>query len=226
MKKSILLVVCIILQQSCTRSDMERGALCLELGDYERAYRCFEHVLDRNPAHPVARLGMGKALLQRSVDMQWDTLSWRRALMHFEVARSLGASRETDGLLSEAWTERTQGLLRRSDTLGALEALTRAIEYTPHNAELLNLAGILYFRMGKVEQSKAIFTRAIHLDTLNPSSLFNLGMIDWSTGQFESAHQRWLAALRRAPHDEELLYWFARAEKQKREHATQAEHKK
>ena len=68
---------------------------------------------------------MGKALLQRAVDNNDDSASWRLALMNMEAARTIGGGDDLDKLLSQAWVERAYGLLRRSDTLFAIEALTQ-----------------------------------------------------------------------------------------------------
>jgi hypothetical protein len=41
-------------------------------------------------------------------------------------------------------------------------------------------------------------------------------MIRWQEGEYAGAHALWLKALKIVPEDEDVIYWFARAEKQLR----------
>ena len=202
---------------SCGSSDIENGTVCLRLGDYNGAEKFFGRVLDRDPANYNARLGHGKALLQKFTDRPLDTMSWNCAVMNLEAAGTLQSSNELGGLLSQVWAERARHLLRYRDTLSALEALSRAIESDPLSVESLNLAGIVYFRMGRVGKAKALLIRAAQIDSTNPSAFFNMGMIGWYENDINAAHRDWLRALKCSPRDEDILYWFARSEKRLRE---------
>ena len=42
-------------------------------------------------------------------------------------------------------------------------------------------------------------------------------MLRWQAGDVRGAHDQWLAALKALPDDEDILYWFALAEKKLRE---------
>jgi tetratricopeptide (TPR) repeat protein len=203
----------------CAPSDKRKGTISLELGDYTMAIRFFSRVLDRHPDDFEARLGMGKALLQQSVDDKNDSTSWRKAIMHFEAARTVNARADVHRLISQVWSERAYGLLHGDDTLQALEALTEAISADPQSPEPLNLAGIIYFRTGNARKAKLLFERVLTIDTANASSLFNLGMVYWKEQQFARAHEFWLQALKCSPEDEDFLYWFALAEKRLRTEA-------
>jgi tetratricopeptide (TPR) repeat protein len=219
-KKTILIfaVAALAAIAGCSQSPVEKGATCLKLGDYERAQVFFNEALSDDPGNYAARLGMGKAFLQRAADNPGDTVSWRDACMHFEAARTLNPSGAALApLLSQVWAERARRLLDKKDTISALEALTRAIGYAPRRAEPLNAAGIIFFRRGELDKAKALFSRAFFADSANTAVLFNLGMVAWGTGDFETAHGYWLRCLKLAPADETALYWFARAEKKKRE---------
>jgi tetratricopeptide (TPR) repeat protein len=206
----------ILLLAACTRIDIDKAETCLKLGDYPMAVRIFGEVLERDPQSYGARLGMGKALLQQAIDRAGDTVSWREACMHLEAARTLRPSAGLNGLLSQVWSQRAHILLAGADTIAALEALTRSIEYDPRRAEPLNAAGIIYFRLGEPEKARALFTQAAAADSLNPAVLFNLGMVAWHSGDIEKAHSCWLSGLTLSPEDQTMLYWFARAEKQMR----------
>ncbi|MBN1575474.1 MAG: tetratricopeptide repeat protein [Chitinispirillaceae bacterium] len=198
---------------ACNSPDMHKGTIALELGDYSMAIRFFARVLERDPAHFEARLGMGKSLLQRAFDNRNDTVSWRQAIMHLEAAHTIDSTADVHGLLSQVWAERASELLHAGDTLAALEALTRAIALDPQSTEPLNLAGIIYFRTGKTDKALQLFEHAATIDTINPTSLFNLGMLYWEEKRTKEAHDLWLRALKQSPQDEDFLYWFAVAEK-------------
>lgn len=201
----------------CVSRDIKKGAIALELGDYTLATQFFSRALERNPANAEARLGMGKALLQKASDNTGDSVTWRDAVMQFEAARTLGKSTEIGALLGQVWSERASDQLRTGDTLGALEALTRAIAADPTSPQPLNLAGIVYFRTGRAAKARLLFKRAITVDSSSTSSLFNLGMLYWEEGDTRKAHDLWLRALTLSPQDEDFLYWFAVAEKRLRE---------
>lgn len=201
----------------CSDSNVEKGAACLQLGDYPAAQEFFEKALQYDPRNYEARVGMGKALLQQAVDQENDSMAWHDACRHLAAARTLRPSESINSLLSQVWSERSRMLAHNRDTLAALEALTRAIEYDPKRSEPLNAAGIIYFRMGEVEKAKALLARAVSLDSNSVAILFNFGMVQWHAGDYVAAHRLWLKALKRSPKDKAILTWFALAEKQMRE---------
>ena len=94
-----------------------------------------------------------------------------------------------------------------------------AIEFNNRALEPLNLAGIIYFRMGEVDKSEMLFRKAVALDSANAAAHFNLGMVFWQGKRYNDAHTQWLSALAASPGDKDMLYWFALAEKKLREEA-------
>jgi tetratricopeptide (TPR) repeat protein len=206
-------VCCAVMLLSCSASEIKKGTVALELGDYTMAVAFFGRVLERDPGSFDARLGMGKALLQRAIDRTGDTVSWHEALMHLEAARTLRSGSDVHKLISQVWAERAYGLLYAKDTLGALGAVTRAIAADPESPEPLNLAGIIYFRTGKPQKAQLLFEKVLTVDSSSASALFNLGMVHWEQRQVGKAHEYWLRTLKLDPGDEEFLYWFAVAEK-------------
>jgi tetratricopeptide (TPR) repeat protein len=200
----------------CSDPNVEKGVSCLALGDHTMAREFFARALEREPRNYEARLGMGKAFLQAAAEDERDTSAWREACRHFLAARTLRPSEAINGLLSQTWSERSRILVAHHDTITALEALTRAIEYDPKRYEPLNAAGIIYFRMGETQKAVSLLSKALALDTGNVAVLFNLGMVRWHEGDLEAARGLWLKALKRAPKDDAILYWFALAEKKLR----------
>jgi len=218
LKKLLFSVTILAAILSGCSSDFEKGEACLQLGDYEMAITFFGKALYRNPKNIQARRGMGKALLQRSV-ATGDTADWAQALINLEAARSLSGVSQIDGILSEAWAGRARHFLAQNDTIQALAALSRAIELNPRALEAINLAGIVYNRLGSIGKSEALFRKAIAIDSTNASGYFNTGMVCWQKQEYKQAHAHWLKALRYAPDDNDILYWFALVEKALREGA-------
>lgn len=213
----IIVIIFLLYLLSCSDNNIDKGNVSLTLGDYTMAIEFYEAELKKNPQSYEARLGMGKALIQKAVDMKNDTSSWKRALTHLEAGRTIQPDKDIGPLLCEAWSVFGRIMLNVGDTVEALSSLARAIEYNPKNVEPLNLAGIVYFRLGEDEKAEVLFKKAIDINRNHPSAYFNLGMIFWVRDQIDSAHIFWLEALKLEPEDDDILYWFAMAEKRLRQ---------
>jgi tetratricopeptide (TPR) repeat protein len=209
-------LVCAVLFGGCGSGDLDKGQACLALGDYPMAQRFFGRAVEADPRGYEARLGLGQALLQKAYADD-DSLAFAGALIQLEACRSLRPSEEIGGLLAEAWTDRARGRLRSGDTLEALAALSKAIDRDPRDPRPVNLAGIVYGKLGEAGKAESLFRKALGLDSADASARFNLGMLRWQAGDVREAHAQWLAALKTLPEDEDILYWFALAEKKLRE---------
>lgn len=198
------------------KDGVDKGYTSLRLGDYPMAIAFFARALEEDPEGYPARLGLGQALLQKAA-AESDSAAFAYGLAQLEACRTLRPDADLSALLSDAWLDRARQLARGRDTLGALEALSRAIERHPDNPAPLNLAGILYGKRGDVGKAEALFRRAIRGDSADASAHFNLGMLRWQAGDAREAHAHWMKALHALPHDEDVVYWFALAEKKLRE---------
>lgn len=218
-KKNVLLLIAaaFLLFVNCSKSNILKGNACLSLGDYVMAEYFFEKALTSDPLSFDARLGMGKALLQHVIDNKNDTILWKKALLNLESAMNLHPHADLNSLVSDAWYERSQLLLGHNDTLGAFNALSRAIEINNLNITAINSIGILYFHQGDIDKSIILFKQAISADSTNSPALFNLGMALWSRNDYKSAHQYWLEASKLSPDDNDMVYWLAMAEKKLQE---------
>jgi Flp pilus assembly protein TadD len=201
---------------ACRSDELDKGQACLALGDYPLAQRFFSRAVESDPRGYVARLGLGQALLQKAY-AENDSAAFAGALLQLEACRTLRPSADIGGLLAEAWMDRARGLLRARDTLDALAALSKSIDRDPRDPRPVNLAGIVYGKLGDAAKAEALFRKALGLDSADASARFNLGMLRWQAGDAREAHAQWLAALKALPDDEDILYWFALAEKKLRE---------
>jgi tetratricopeptide (TPR) repeat protein len=207
----------VLFLSGCKSRDVEKGEICLKLGDYPLAVAFFSEEVKRHPDSYEARLGLGKALLQQGCATASDTGAWKSAIIQLEAAATLSPQDNIGPLLSEAYLKRAHMLLSAGDSIAALDVLSRAIECNTRAIEPINLAGIIYFRMGETDRAEALFTKAMRLDSANAAARFNLGMVYWQAGRYDDAHGQWYAALAASPGDKDILYWFALAEKKKRE---------
>jgi tetratricopeptide (TPR) repeat protein len=207
---------------SCSQDSaksIEKGESSLRLGDYTMAIKFFEDVLNNDPENFRARLGMGKALIQKASAQNGDSLIWSNALIHIEAARTLNPQSDIEPLLSDTWMVHARKKLQIHDTIGALNALSRTIDYNPKSIEALNLAGIIYYRIGDPGKAAILFERALAIDSLKSFTHFNIGMLCWSQNDFACAHKAWFKALTLAPEDKDIIYWYSVAEKKSQETA-------
>ncbi len=210
------LLIILFIVNGCQNSVLEKGYACLDLGDYPLASQFFIRAVEENPEDYLARLGLGKALLQKAT-AEADSSAFAYALVQFEACRSLHPTEDLSSLLADVYTEKARICLNQNDTLSALSALAKATERAPHNVQPLNLAGIIYGKLGEVSKAKNLFAKVLQLDSNDASAHFNLGMILWQAGEFKPAHDHWLKALRAMPQNEDIIYWFAFAESKLRE---------
>jgi tetratricopeptide (TPR) repeat protein len=200
----------------CGRKDIEKGWISLGLGDYPMAIRFFQAGVEADPGRYDAHLGLGQSLLQKSF-AEGDSAAFAYGLIQLEACRNLAPGNDISGILTDAYYERAKILLRGRDTLSALTNLSKAIERGPGNPKPLNLVGIVYGKLGEPDKAESLFRKALELDSTDASANFNLGMILWEAGEVRPAHGHWLKALKRLPHDEDVLDWFALSEKKLRE---------
>jgi tetratricopeptide (TPR) repeat protein len=201
---------------SCSTSvnrNIEKGEASLRLGDYTMAIHFFDDVLNRDPENFSARIGMGKALIQQASAKNNDSSTWNRALTHLEAARSLRPQCNVEPLLSDAWIVHARMLLDKKDTISALNSLARAIDLAPSAVEALNLAGIIYFRIGEPDKALTLFSRALAADTSKSFTYFNIGMVKWFQCDYEGARRLWFRAVKLAPQDKDIVYWYSVADK-------------
>ena len=214
-KVIVLAAAIIAIAPGCRNRNLEKGEICLRLGAYPSAIAFFSEEVKRCPDSYEARLGLGKALVQKACDA--DTAAWKSACIQLEAARTLSPTSDIKALLGDVYLERAHELLSCRDSIAALDALSRAIEFNNRALEPLNLAGIIYFRMGDVDKSEILFRKAVGIDSTSAAAHFNLGMVFWQDKQYTDAHTQWLLALAASPGDKDMLYWFALAEKKLRE---------
>lgn len=209
----ILALLGAILLISCGESSVERGYQSLQLGDYDMAIGFFNEQLYRNPRDFQARVGVGKALLQKSYANNQDTLLWRQALVHLQAARSIENHDFINLLLKDAWITYGRKMLSAADTMSALIALTFALDYDPSNSEALNLSAILFSSFGLTQKAESLLTVASHNHKTDKDILFNLGILHFYRKEYAEALGIWKSGALFDSSDTELRQWIHLAEK-------------
>lgn len=195
----------------CGENSVKRGYESLSLGDYDMSIEFFNNELRCNPRNFEARIGMGKALLQKSYANNQDTIYWHKALIQLQAARSIEANKYLDSLLKDAWIIYSRKKLAAKDTMAALTSLTFALDHDPNNTEALNLSGILFGTLGFIEKAESLFTAAGQNNT-NKDVLFNLGMLRFYRKQYSEAAHIWKSMSDIDSSDLELKHWIRIAE--------------
>lgn len=211
---NITLLVATLLN-SCNQIDsqIKKGAINLELGDFRRAKTHFEAVLEQAPSNFDARLGLAKSLLQQYSTHPNDTALVFDCITQLEAARTLRPDKEVEKLLSIVWFKRASILLSYLDTVAAMAALSRSTGFDPAATGPVNLAGILYFNRGDRVKALNLFRLVIVADSTSVQGYFNAGMVHWADSNYAAAYDHWYKAALRSPDDKEILTWAALAKK-------------
>jgi tetratricopeptide (TPR) repeat protein len=209
----IFIMLALFLFVNCSNNNIQKGTICLSLGDYQMAITFFEKELFMHPQNYEARLGLGKALLQNAIADNNDSILWKKALIQLEAAQTLQPEADLSPLISDAWFEHSRVLLENNDSIGALAALSQAIEHNNKNVVAINNAGIIYFKKGETGKAESLFKKAITIENNNVAGHFNLGMIYWSKQDFDDARACLITAAHLDPADDDIVYWLALVEK-------------
>lgn len=200
----------------CERSHEKKAELCLRIGDYQRSIRFFNAALEAKPGSFRARKGLGTALMRQASlfeqEERVETEHWHKAIWSFEHALALREDSEIKSQLGYCCNRLAKQLWNKADSSGALRASMKSVLYQPNDPQILNYAGILNNRMGEREKAHDLFAKAAEIDTVDATAAFNLGMFHWQDGKTLKAYEWWLKALMMAPKDENVQYWFARAD--------------
>jgi Flp pilus assembly protein TadD len=196
-------------------ADIAKGEECLRIGDYRNAIMFFERAVERNPGSARARAGLAKAWVQRCGApgaAEAGLEQWQRAVDLLSYAAALDQESAPTALRALAQYQLAKAHIAREDSASARTAANQATRLAPAESRYLNFAAILNFRAGQTDQARDQLIQASVVDTADVTSFFNLGMLAWRDGKPLEAHRWWTAALKRAPRDPNVQYWFAQAE--------------
>ena len=201
----------------CQGKQEESARRCLELGDWPRAAKLYAQILDEDPANPAARIGMARALVQKAQSQamsdQDQPVAWEEASRELEIAQGFSS----DSTLRLDWARTTylwaRSLTTHGDTTAALGRLKELLHADTRQLSARNFAAILEYRRGHARTARDLLLQNVALDSTDVPTLYNLGLLEWNENDAINAHRWWLMALRRDPHDENVLWWLVQAER-------------
>ncbi len=206
---------------SCGKNHLEKGEICLNLGDYDNAICFFNKALKKNPDSFRIRRNLAMAWLQKSSTLEMEHISklndWQQTVHCFEHALKLEETDELKSRLAYSCYRFAKALDRAKDSTGALRAAMKSVRLQPINTQMLNYAAILNYRNGKTKTAYDLFLQTSVVDSTDATAFFNLGMLHWYSDELLEAYRWWLKALAVDPDDETIQYWFARADLKMRE---------
>lgn len=209
-----ILLITVLLFMGCSENPVKLGYESLALGDYDMAIEFFNKEIRRSPRNFDARLGMGKALLQKSYANNQDTIYWSKALVQLSAARSIKPDDHLNSLLKDAWIVYGRNKLASLDTMGALMAMTFALDYDPQNTEALNMSAILFSNLGFIEKAESLFTVAHSVKKTDTDFIFNIGMLYFYRKQYSDALRVWNSVAESDTADKKIRHWISIAQKQ------------
>ncbi len=103
-------------------------------------------------------------------------------------------------------------LLQENRPGEALEAFNLAETRMPNDARIRNFRGIALTSLGRTEEATVEYRRAIELDPKLQSAYRNIGFLEWTAHQSDSARKHLEQALALDANDEFSRYYLARVE--------------
>lgn len=210
------LVLMVILVFSCKDNMRVKAETCLNIGDFKRAARYYRELIDRNPDSFKYRYGLGRALLQRCSDLVINgnvrSTDWQEAARQIDYALKIKDDSTAAHDIAYAWYKAAKSACTEGDSAAAQEYASRSTLYAPEDSDYLNFQGILLSKRGFADSALQVFSSAIEADSTDPTAWFNTGMIHWNDDKPFTAHRWWLQALKRAPTNDIIIYWFAKAD--------------
>jgi len=182
------------------------GQLLLLLDDAPNAVRQLERAATLDPRDEATRAALARALM-----MNGDPDAARKLAARAGDARA--KPRIQDPVRSEVDalnTSATAVAARARAALGAgrfeeaLELFLLSDEWKPGSANVQYNLGVCYLRLGKREQARARFQKAVSIAN-EPEALWRLGLLSLEDGDRDLALERLRLANERAPEDGSLL---------------------
>lgn len=128
---------------------------------------------------------------------------WYCASENFQQALQLNNS------YGEAWFHLAQVTYELNDFSLCLSYLENADKYAKNRTDILNLRGLCYISLGKLEEAENVFNSIIKDFPNNVDGRFGLAELELYNGSFDSATNLYLDALKRQGHNKKALLSLA-----------------
>lgn len=199
------------------RSDLSTARECYRIGDFARAKVYFEKAIDQDPTDFDARYGY--ALSVQEICLRKKTLGQDQVQDWMEVVRAYDISTKVGSAPSQS-PNHAFALFHLSNKLYLQQRFSQARDYLkvargiePRNKYVLNLAGIVSYKLGDYRDAQQTLEYLLAIDPEFISAYLNLGNVLWEAGDPEAALVTWKQGLERSPGNGALIQRMSTAVK-------------
>lgn len=214
--KEIVTVVVAICFCACTESDVKRGNVALQIGDFDRAIANFTKVLDVDPANRDARYGLALSYYAVAEDKERLKLPslelWGRTVSEFRILSRVDSTGKINAAYSTSLFYLAKATLSGNGRANVLHLLDHSIQLDSANYFSHNLRAIVLANRGDVEEAKKIYAYIVTREPKFASAYVNLGNLYWESGDIEQAWDIWSMGHEVLPGDRTLAHWTMVAE--------------
>jgi tetratricopeptide (TPR) repeat protein len=199
------------------RSDLSTARECYRIGDFARAKTYFEKAIDQDPTDFDARYGY--ALSVQEICLRKKSLGQDQVQDWMEVVRAYDISTKVGNAPSQS-PNHAFALFHLSNKLYQQQRFSQARDYLkvargiePRNKYVLNLTGIVAYKLGDYRDAQQTLEYLLAIDPDFISAYLNLGNVLWEAGDPESALVTWKQGLERSPGNGALIQRMSTAVK-------------
>ena len=146
-------------------------------GDDEKALMMFKVAARRKPDHPIVNMGLGTAYMNMQM--------YGHARRHFVKVL------EKTGQLPAPFTNLCFVMKHLGEINGSLKVAQDGLELHPEDVALLVNAGSTAYTMGDLDLAADYLARALERDPESADALWNLGLVNLSSGNWDEGWKRY-----------------------------------
>lgn len=214
-KQILFLIIPLFL--GCGKStDLKVAKAALQAGDWNRAERFLNRVLDKDPLNKEARYGLVLALYSIARDNEVGGMKqiedWKKSLHEFQICFRQDSSADLRRMYGIALYQLARFHLENGEVDQTITLLDKSVQIDSLNDYSINLKALIYSQTKKEKQAEELWE---YLMAKNPkflSAYLNLGEMQWREKKWEDAWITWKAGLEVFPKNASLLKWSRIAE--------------
>ncbi len=202
-------VLTIVIGLTACSNEMKMARECYRIGDFVRAKAYFEKAIDKDPVDFDARYGFALAeqelCLHKKALGQDQVGDWLEVVRAYEISTKLGSAPSQAPNQAFALFHLSNKLYQKQRFSQARDYLKVARVIEPRNKYVLNLAGIVAYRLGDYHEAQQTLEYLLAIDPDFISAYLNLGNVLWESGDAEAALVTWKQGLGRSPGNGALM---------------------
>jgi tetratricopeptide (TPR) repeat protein len=199
------------------RSELSTARECYRIGDFARAKTYFEKAIDQDPTDFDARYGYALSVqelcLRKKSLAQDQVQDWMDVVRAYEISTKLGNAPSQSPNHAFALFHLSNKLYQQQRFSQARDYLKVARTIEPRNKYVLNLNGIVAYKLGDYRDAQQTLEYLLAIDPDFISAYLNLGNVLWESGDPEAALVTWKQGLGRSPGNGALIQRMSAAVK-------------